>query len=553
MTWRPDDLSGPVCGYTWDDKRCESFGAHHCEPRADRIVGFFANLLVHVKGPHANRPFVLEDWQEREIVRPVFGEVWWSGEFERYVRRYREAWIVVGRKNGKSALASAIALAMLVGDDEKGAEVYGAARSTKQAGKVWEPCWQMVQRSPVLRKRLRVNKHARRIYDEATGSYYEVITSDALGELGHNPHLFLMDEVLSQPDDSVWNAMQTASGTRVQPLTVAITTETNDPDSFGADMIDRAEKIADDPASASHVFAFVRKTPSDSDPWDEANWFWPNPGLGSFLSIQTLRQEAVEAKLDPRKEQVFRQFRLNQRQSSSSRFVVMPQWDACAGEVAPEPEWMVPKLAGRRAVAGLDLSARLDMTAWCLLFDDGEAWWRFWLPEAVVGDLDPVMSGRLSRWARDGWITVTEGDVIDYERVHADIRADWERFRVERVVMDKWSGEPVRQRIEAETGLEVVESSTTYQRMTVPMQELSKMLVNSELVHGGNPVARWNADCLTAKRPADDPDRVRPVKPSRGAHESRIDGIAALLFALEGKVQHRKPLAEPSIRTVSAE
>lgn len=537
MTGRSKNSSAdlPICGYTFSGKTCDKSGAHRCEPRADKVVRFFDRLLVHTKGVYARKSFDLTDWQEHDIIRPLFGEMVWSDEWDRYVRRYRVAVICLARKNGKSELVAGICLYLLVGDDEESAEVYGAAKDTKQARKVWEPAWRMVQLSKDLRDRVKVNKHSRRLYDEKSASYYEIITSDAMGELGHNPHGFVLDEVLSQRDDSLWNAMRTAAGTRTQPMMLAVTTETNEPHSFGAQLIDEAERVQEDQDRAPHIFAYIRKTPKDADPWDEDNWYHANPALGEFLSIEALRQEALEAKNDPSKENAFRQYRLNQRVQQTTRYIPLHLWDECVGEVAANPDWIVPRLEGAKCWGGLDLSARLDLTAWCLLFEDGWAWWRLWAPEEVMDELDRHTANEASRWAKDGWLTVTEGEVIDYQKVYDDIVEDTARFKIVDVTYDRWSGEPVRQELEARTGLTMIESDTTFTRMTGPMNEFMRMLKAGELKHGGNPAVRWQADNLEAKHPRDDASRIRPVKPDTGKTGKRIDAIPALFFAIDGK------------------
>lgn len=570
--WRPRDRRGGVCGYTLDGKTCTRRGAHYCEPRADRVVAFFAELLVHPAGAYANHRFELAAWQEHEIIRPLFGEVIWSPQWGRYVRRYTRATIVVARKNGKSALLSGIALYMLCGDGEESAEVYGAAANTRQAGKVFEPAVKMVRKSPILSKRLRHIRNARRLVDEATGSHYEVIPADADTELGHNPHCFILDEVLSQPDDSLWKAMRTAAGARTQPLMLAITTETSDQTSFGAEFIDEADRVMEDPASAPHHFAFVRKMPRtleelerlqrlfpgrddlpvSLDPWDERNWAWPNPALGAFLGIQSLREEAEEARRDVSAENGFRQFRLNQRVSQVTRWIGMDLWDGCAREIAPTPDWVASRLAGQRCWAGLDLSSKLDLTAWTLLFGDGSVLWRFWVPESMVEPLSEHTGGRFEEWVRDGWVTATEGDTIDYDRIYADIEADHQRYRIVDITYDKWSGEPVRQEITKRTRLAMVESDTTYLRMTPPMAELMRRLKAGEIAHFGNPVARWMADAVERKSPRDDPDRMRPVKPDRDKSGKRIDGIVSLLFALDGAMRGAPPVSIYETRGLSA-
>lgn len=554
--WRPRSRRGGVCGYTLDGTTCTKRGAHYCEPRADKVVKFFAELLVHPAGALANTRFVLAAWQEHEIIRPLFGEVHWSDQWGRYVRRYTRATIVMARKNGKSALLSGIALYMLCADGEESAEVYGAAKNTRQAGKVFEPTVKMVRKSPILNARLKHLKNVRRLVDEKTSSHYEIITADAEAELGHSPHCFILDEVLSQPDDSLWKAMVTGAGARTQPLMLAITTETSGTDSFGAQMIDEADRVMEDPARSPHHFAFVRKMPRtveeleriwrlfparpelpvSIDAWDEANWAWPNPALGSFLSLQSLREDAAEARDSASNENSFRQFRLNQRVSQVSRWIAMDLWDQNAGEIAANPEWLTDRLAGQVCHAGLDLSAKFDLTAWALLFEDGWVLWRFWAPEAVIPVLDKETNGKFGEWVSAGWVRATDGEVIDYEAVYEDMEADHNRFEIATITYDRWSGEPVRQEIQERTGLEMTESGTTYTHMTAPMTELMRMLKGRELKHGGNPVARWMADNLEAKRPRDDPDRVRPVKPERHKSGKRIDGMPALCFAIDGQM-----------------
>ncbi|WP_158566441.1 terminase large subunit [Micromonospora craterilacus] len=555
--WRPRDRKGPVCAYTFRDKTCPKRGAHYCEARADRAVAFPAELLRHIKGPYRRRPFVLRGWQEHEVVRPLFGEVLWSVEWQRYVRRYRRAFIIVGRKNGKSEIAAAIQLILMIGDDEEAAEVYQAAKDTKQAEKVFGPALRMVQLSPVLARRLRYYKNERRLVDEKSGSIYEVITADAKGELGHNPHGFNLDEVLSQPDGSLWEAMDTADGAREQELLFATSTETDEPNSFGASLIDEAEKVQEDPRRAPHVFTFIRKAPAteqelarlhrifkghphlpvSTDIYDERNWKWSNPALDQFKSREALRRHALAAKANAAKEKAFRQFQLNQRVQQAYRFIPLDLWDLNAGELAPNPTWRDGQLAGRRCWAGLDLSSKLDLTAWALLFDDGSIRWRFWVPEAVVPALSEHTDGAFQRWCDQEWITVTDGNVIDYQSIYEAIEEDHEQFAIVDVTYDKWSGEPVRQEITERTGLECYESGTTYDRMTGPMTEFSRALTAREYRHGGNPVARWMAEHLKGKSPADDPDRVRPVKPDRKTQHVRIDGLPALFFAIDGQMR----------------
>lgn len=554
--WRPPDRSGQVCGFSFGEKTCRKRGAHYCEPRADKVVGFCRVVLRHTSGPFARRPFVLEPWQEWEIIRPLFGEVQWSKEWGRYVRRYRVAYIVMARKNGKSALAAAIVLYLLVGDGEEAAEVYGAAKTTRQAGKVYQPVKRMVQMSPALRKRLKENKAARRIYDEARGSFYEVIPADALGELGHNPHGFVLDEVLSQPDRTLWDAMRTALGARVQALMVAITTETNQPESFGADLIDEAERVQEDPSRAPHAFSWVRKTPTDVDPLVQKNWKHANPALGRFKSLEEMKKMALEARNDPAAMAAFLQLQLNIRQTVITRWLSLPVWDAGAAPVDERA------LEGRTCFGGLDLASTTDLAAWVLRFpaEDGQpaaVLWRFWTPEAQLPLLDKATGGKASLWAAGGLLVATEGDWIDYTgdpedgrsgtgmAIHPQIAADAGRFRIVKAGYDQAQATATAQFMQG-LGLDIKPVPQGY-GVSEALKEINRLIKHDAdaaakgepllLGHGGHPVARWNVDSAEVKR--DDGERIKLVKPDRDKVGKRIDGLAALGNAVKVELDYQ--------------
>lgn len=559
-----------MCGYRWKSKVCRRRGAHYCEPRADKVVGFFAEVLVHTKGRHARQAFLLDWWQEWEIVRPLFGEVIFDPEWDCYVRRYTQALIVVARKNGKSELAAAIILYLLVADDEEAAEVYGAAKDTKQAGKVAEVVIRMRQLSAQLSARLQHNKNSRRVYDPKNASYYEVIPADAEGELGANPHGFVLDEVLSQPDGSLWEAMVTAEGTRLQALFLAITTETDDDASFGAQLIDECERIYADPARAPHIFAFCRKLPRTGDeldelrrrhrghpdlpvsvnPFDERNWKWPNPALGSFLAVKALRKAAEDAQREPAKENGFRQFRCNQRVQQKTRWMPMHRWDSTAGMVD------IDALEGRSCFAGLDLASTTDLAAWALRFPPDEeggvyqVLYRFWTPEAQVEALDRYTGGQASVWVRQGFLAATEGDWIDYGgdpavggrsvhglrgphklAIHPQIEADSKRFRILSAGYDQHQATATAQFMQ---GLEL-NVVPIYQgfAMSPALKDLMRSVMAGRERHGGHPVARWCADGVEVK--TDDQERIKIVKPDRRKAHKRIDGIAAHANAIRAE------------------
>jgi phage terminase large subunit-like protein len=533
----------PECGYTFDGQQCDARGDHYCAPRVVKVTGFFSDVLCHTKGQWARRPFHLTDWQANDIVGPLFGTVRWDPDAGVYVRRYRLAFIELARKQGKTELLAGVALYLLIADDEEGSEVYGCALDKEQARKVFDVAERMVRLSKVLSARLKIYQQAKRIVDERTGSFYETIPADAAGALGHNPHGVVFDELEVQKDDKFWNAMRTAMGARLQPLMIAVGTAGDDGHGFAATQHAEAVRVAEDPDRAPHVFTYIRNTPRDADPWDEKNWYYPNPALGQFLSIQSLRDEAIEAKNDPSKENAFRQFRLNQWVGQAHRWMPMHLWDANIGSVWLTPDYQRRLLEGRIAYGGLDLAAKFDLTAWCLLVpgdeidDPVEAVWRFWLPEGGVEKLDKFHDGAFSRWAQQGWITVTDGGVIDYDIVVADIAKDGEFFRIAAVDSDEWSMWPVINRVADACGLDtqsgaVTAYRNTYDRMSPGMDDVMALVREDRFIHHANPVARFCFDSCQVKTAAYDANLKRPDKPDRAAGRARIDAVPTAVMAM---------------------
>jgi phage terminase large subunit-like protein len=506
-------------------------------------VHFFERILVHTKGDWARRPFLLAPWQRDEIIVPLFGRVEWSPERRRWVRTYRIAWIELGRKNGKSEMLAGIALILLVGDDEESAEVYGAARDRDQARVVFDVAQRMVELSPVLSRRLRTYRQTKRIVDDRTGSYYQVLAADAAGNLGLNPHGIIVDEVLTQPDDSLWNALRTGMGARSQPLMIGATTASDDPMSFATSEHTYSERVMHRPLLDPRRLVYMKTTPLDADPWDERVWHMANPALGDFLSVETLRQEALEAKNEPAKEHSFRQFRLNQWLSLAVRWMPEHTWAATSGPCAATPAEAEAPLLKQRCFGGFDLSAKYDLTSLCWVFPSPaglRAIWRFWVPEEQVDVLDRLTGGHLRPWVEQGWITATPGAVIDYDEFYAQLDADRQRFKVVDVNHDPAMAAPVVQELE-KRGFLAVQVAQGF-AMSEPLQEVMRLVKAKQLFHAGNPVAEWNV--LSADVKQDDRERLRLIKPRRGATGKRIDGAVALVMAVDG-LMRRGSVAPP--------
>jgi phage terminase large subunit-like protein len=506
---------------------------------ADRVVAFFERVLKHTKSIYAGKPFILAPWQRDEIVRPLYGWQRWDPQYRLWVRKHSVAWIEMGRGGGKSELAAGMALEGFF-DGEEGAEIYGAAEDRDQATIVYRVAKRMVELSPILSKRLKVIDSKKRIVDPRTDSFYQVLPRDELGDgsQGFNPHVVVFDEVHVQKGRELIDALRRGMGKRVQPLFCAITTAGRNLASPAYEEHQFAEKVLAGEVEAPHWFAFLRNVPMDADPFDERNWYLANPALGDFLSIETLRQEAAEARVKPSEESLFRTFRLNQWQSAEIRWLNAAQWQANGGPVDVE------QLTRRPCYGGLDLASTSDFTAWVLVFPDGAGGYdvlcRFWLPRAAIArhrTLGPLYE----QWARDGWLTVTDGDVVDYDAIEAQVLADARDFGLIQAAYDPWNATKLALELQ-DAGLPMVEHPQTIARMNGPAQELERLLGEVLLRHGDNPVLKWMADTVVARV-----DAEGRIKPDRKKSTEKIDGIVALVMALGAALTPPEVLPTPSI------
>lgn len=496
--------------------------------RADRAQRFIERVCVHTKGRYAGKPFILEDWQRDEIVRPLFGTIVYDDQLEEDVRRFTLAWIELGRKNGKSELLSALALYGLCADGEQSAEVYGAAKDRDQAALVYAVAKRMVELSPVLSKILTVIDSKKRIVHAESNSFYQVIAADAGGNLGQNPSMILFDEVLTQPNRDLWDALKTGFGARAQPLMLAATTAGTtgarfclEEHEYGERLV-AARALGNDPDPSR--FVFMRNTPRDADWRDEANWYHANPALGSFLNINVLRNELAEAEQKPQAQNAFRQYRLNQWVSQASRWIDMSLWDANSnGELDLE------SLHAATAFGGLDLASTTDFASWVLVFPDGEGGYlvapHFFLPRTMVAKRSK-MRADLEVWEAAGLLTVTEGDTIDFGQIKARVLADAERFSLRFFGYDPYNATHLVAELE-DRGLVGVKTPQTTARLNAPAKELERALGARQLEHGRNPILRWMAENVQVSTDADG-----NIKPSRKDSADKIDGIAALINAI---------------------
>jgi phage terminase large subunit-like protein len=501
-----------------------------CETRAAHAVNFIERVLTHTKAEWAGQPFVLDDWQRDEIIRPLFGTVIELPGVALYdcPRQYRTAFVEIPRKNGKSEIAAAVALYLLLADGEPGAEIYGAAYTRDQASLVFNVARDMVRQSALLRKRTKIIDSQKRILVPATGNIYRAIPADASASHGFNAHGVVVDEVHTQANRDLWDVLTTSTGVRRQPLVFAITTAGKNRNTICYELHEHALKVIDGIIEDPSFFAYVKAAPEDADWRDEKVWFAANPALGRFRKIDELRDMARRAEQVPALENTFRNLYLNQWTAQETRWLPMIAWDECKGEARFDKT--------RPVYAGLDMANTTDVTALVLAQPPAESGGRFNVQAHffIPGDniADRVRRDRVpyDLWQRKGWLTTTEGNVVDYRTIRQSIEALG--ARIAELAYDSWGAVQLAQELE-DSGLIVIPFQQGYKSLSPPTKELLNLVIGHRLEHDGNPVLRWMADNLIVEL-----DAAGNVKPSKRKSTEKIDGIVALVMALDRATRH---------------
>ena len=483
----------------------------------------FFELLVHIEGPMAGEPFVLEPWQ-RKIVREIFGRKRADG-----LRQYRKVYMELPRGNGKSTWAAGLALFLLVADGEHSAKVYGAAADKAQAAIVFETAAKMVEASPKLSRLLRPFRSRTMEYPKSGGKYI-VLSSDAYTKHGLNPSGIIFDELHTQPNRELYDVLNTAMGKRAQPLMIMITTAGYDRESICWEQHEYAQQVASGVIEDPTFYPVIYAADPEDDWTDPAVWAKANPNFGVSVREEFLAQECAVALQSPAYQNTFRRLYLNQWTSQESRWLDMAAWDGCGGDL--------PDLSGRVCFGGLDLASTTDIAALSLVFPpvrEGDLFYVlpfFWIPQENM--IERARRDRVpyDAWVRDGLVTATPGNVIDYTYIRQQIRTLGERYQIREIAFDRWGAEALRQQLE-EDGFSMVQFGQGYASMSGPSKELLRLVLSRGLSHGGNPVLRWMADNVTVRQ-----DPAGNIKPDKSKSREKIDGIVATVMGLDRAVRN---------------
>ena len=495
---------------------------------AARVLDFFKLCCSHVEGEWAGKPLVPEQWQYR-ILRDLFG---WKRVADG-TRKYRTVWLEVARGNGKSTLCAGVALYLTSADHEPGAKVFSAATEKDQAGIIFDIAAEMVKANRELRERFEVFK--RSMYLRKGGAVYRVL-SGAPKKSGLNAHGLIFDEVHEQPDRKLWDTLHTSTVKRRQPVTWAATTAGYDETTICWELHDRAVKVRDgvydDPTLLVAIYAADEK----KDDWtSQETWRKANPNLGVSVKLEYLQNECRTALEVPAYQNTFKRLHLDIWTRQMELWMPKDKWDACGKPFPLHP------LTGQTCFGGVDLSSVQDLSAfgkvWPVLDEASGAFHffaqlRFWLPKENLREKEDKDSVPYGLWAEQGFIILTEGNIIDFDVIRAAIQRDGERYPIEEIAIDRWNSTQLTTQLEGD-GFTMVPFGQGFGSMAGPTKQLMSTVLARTLHHGANPVLDWMASNVAVRT-----DPAGNWKPDKAASKKRIDGIVALIMALGRATVH---------------
>ena len=493
--------------------------------RANHAIEFVENFCKHSKGKMGGKPFIMELWQ-RAMTAALFGFVHKIDG----VRKYREFILIVARKNGKSAWASAIALYMQMADGEPGPECVSAATKKDQAKIVWSEAKRMVKKSPVLSKRMRCL--VAEIVSDFNDGVFKPLSSDSNTLDGLNVHCSVIDELHAIEDKNLYDVIVDGMTAREQPISIITTTAGTVREGIFDIKYDECERIINGYDSGEYVDERVlpiiyeldnRKEWTDPECWAKAN-----PGLGTIKNANQLKAKVEKAKANPLlvKNLLCKDF--NIRETSNEAWLTFEQ-------INNTTKYDLTLLKPRYGIGGADLSTTTDLTNATVIFmlpGDSNIYVKqmYWLPEDLLEQRTKEDKIPYDIWCDLGLLRTTPGNKVHYKFVtewFLEIQNEYDIY-LPWIGYDSWSATYWVEEMKNNFGKECMEAVIQGKKtLSGPMKSLGADLSSKKIIYDNHPILKW---CLT--NTSVEVDKNNNIQPAKGnSSRRRIDGTAGLLNA----------------------
>lgn len=495
--------------------------------RANHVLEFAENFCHHSKGKLGGRRVQLELWEKAHLAA-IFGFVDIEG-----VRKYRESVLIVGKKNGKSLLASIVGNYMLTADGEPGPEVYAVATKKDQSKIIWGESKRMIRKSPALRKRVR--SLVAELDCDFNDGVFKPLASDSDTLDGLNIHCCLMDEIHQWKNGrALYDIMADGTTAREQPLLYITSTAGKIREDIYDDKYAEAERVINgyfdpDGYHDEHFIAFIYELDDRSEWTDPACWKKANPGLGTIKSREQLAAKVEKAKANPQlvKNLLCKEF--NIRETATGAWLPF--------EVVDNPAtFTMEDITDTYAIGGCDLSATTDLTCATLLIMKAGSQIKYilqmyFLPEELLEQRAREDKIPYDIWRDRGLLTACPGFRVDYSMVTAWFNEMRDKYQIsplwvyyDRALAGYWVEDMKG------SGYTMVPCAQGAMTFSNPMKTLEADLRDNLVNYNNNPVLKWCL-CNTSAQ-YDTNDNVRPIKGR--SRTQRIDGMVSLLDAYVG-------------------
>ncbi|OCJ42739.1 terminase large subunit [Agrobacterium tumefaciens] len=479
----------------------------------------------HPKNPAPGHPFQLAEWQER-IIRAIFGPRNPDG-----TRIIKKVVIQLGRGSRKTALAAAIVLLCLFGPEAMpGALIQSAAFARKQARELFEEVSLIVSQDARYKKVARLRDYKSQIQNAKIRTRYEAVSSEGLGQHGSTPSVVVADELhawTTEKHRELWRVLSSALDKTDNGLMVVLTTAGRGQETLAYKEVAAAKKIQLGELEDPHVLPVIFEASADADWKDEANWHKLLPGLkDGYPSLRALRERKIKAGYSVIEREILQQLYLGVwMNQSASPFVEMTVYDRC-GAVPVD----FTSLKGKPCFLGVDLSQVSDLTAVVAAWPTDDKGYIvrpfFFCPADVLAKKSRVEGVNYTAWEKDGFITVTPGNAVDYGFVEAEIRRLCKEYDVRQIAFDPWRAKQTQQNLQND-GLPIVDFRQGFISMSPACDEVERAILEGKFHHSGNPILRWNFDNVAVVR-----DSAGNRKFDKGKSRDKIDGAVAALMAV---------------------
>jgi phage terminase large subunit-like protein len=477
----------------------------------------FLETLPHVKGKWATAGelFKLGDWQIFCTIN-IFG---WRHN-DTGLRRFREAYIEVPRKNGKSFWIAGLGVAVLCLDDDIGAEVYCGACTESQAWEVFRPAKLICERKPGLRAKYGIEANAKSITRLARGSFFQPIIGNP-GD-GAGPSFAIADEFHEHPDSDQVDTMITGMGARDQPLMAYITTAGTDMGGPCYTKRDDTIKILNGTVDDERIFGIIYGI-DEGDQWDTTEALQKaNPNYGVSVNADFLEGQLKQARRSPSKQSSYKTKHLDMWVGAKAAWMNMLSYQACRRK-----SLNIDDFKGRRCFIALDLASKIDIASMGIVFPpDAEykkwaAFVKHYLPEDTILDNE-----RYQGFHAGGWLTSTPGNVTDYSYIEDDLLQARDDFEIVEVPYDPFQATQFVTRMTTE-GFQMVEVGATVKNFSEPMKELEALIIAQNIYFNMCPILNWMFNNVVAKV-----DKKDNIFPNKERPENKIDGPITLIMAV---------------------